>query len=74
MVLGVFAVGAVLGTAAALLYAPKSGAGMRKGLARRVQKLTGREKGNWKRLRRTLRKAAELKKPDAPAVKAIADG
>lgn len=59
---GVFAIGALIGTAAALLYAPESGEDMRDAITRRVRRLTRRERSTWKRLRKALKRAAAARR------------
>ncbi len=58
-VLGVFAAGALIGAGAAVLFAPESGAETRRGIGRRVRRLTRRERSTWAKLRRTLDRAVE---------------
>jgi hypothetical protein len=61
-VVGVFAIGALVGAAAALLYAPESGEETREAITRRVRKLTHRERSTWKRLRKALLRAAATRR------------
>jgi len=61
-VVGVFAIGALIGTAAALLYAPESGEDTRDAITRRVRRLTRRERSTWKRLRKALKRAAATRR------------
>lgn len=55
-VLGVFAIGTLLG-AAAILFAPP-GTPVRRTLGRRFRRLSGRDRTTWEKLRRALDRAA----------------
>jgi gas vesicle protein len=61
-VIGVFAIGAIVGAAGALLYAPESGEETREAITRRVRRLTRRERSTWKRLRKALLRAAATRR------------
>jgi gas vesicle protein len=63
-VVGVFAIGALVGAAAALVYAPEWGEETREALTRRVRRLTGRERSTWKRLRKALLRAAATRRAE----------
>lgn len=71
-VVGVFAIGALVGAAAALLYAPESGEETREAITSRVRRLTRRERSTWKRLRKALLRAAATRRARRRAA-ALAD-
>lgn len=58
--LGVFAVGAIIG-AAVMLLTPQA-AGTRGAFGRRLRRLAGRDRSTWDRLRKTLDRAARQKR------------
>lgn len=69
-VLGVFAVGAIIGAAVMLLSPPA--AGKRSGLVRRLRRLAGRDRSTWDRLHRTLERAARQRRAARRAAKLAA--
>jgi len=69
-VLGVFAVGAIIG-AAVMLLTPQR-AGTRGAFGRRLRRLAGRERSTWDRLRKTLDRAARRKRAARRAAKLAA--
>ncbi|CAN5249234.1 hypothetical protein BH23GEM2_BH23GEM2_08600 [soil metagenome] len=69
-VLGIFAVGALIGAAAVILAPPGSRTG--RDLGRRLRRLAGRDRTPWEKLRRTLDRAAEQRRTGRRAAKPVA--